>query len=73
MPKTKKNPDLPNSLLIKTLELLENRSRKLSIEKIADDTGLPYYWIQKLSVEQAHSVNRVQVLYEYLAHVKLDV
>jgi len=64
------------TLLIKTKELMANR-RELgeTLESISKGTGLPYPFLSRFSGnhKSVPSVDRVQVLYEYLARRKLEV
>lgn len=52
-----------------TLYLIRNRSVKETLQKIADETKLPLGWLKSFSRGKCNepSVNRVQVLYEYLS------
>ncbi len=61
----------PLSLMTETQRLLKQRSRTLL--DVANDTGIPFYWLRKFHYGEIDnpSVNRVQKLYEYLAGKKL--
>lgn len=57
--------------MTETLRLLrENRKR---IIQISSDTGLPFWWLRKFMGKEIRdpSVNRIQLLYEYLTGTKL--
>jgi hypothetical protein len=59
--------DKQQSLLKKTLELVENDDR--SLLQLYSDTGLPFYWLRQLvaGAVKNPSVNRIQYLYEKLS------
>jgi hypothetical protein len=61
------NFDKPGKLMSKTRELLRNDSR--SIAKISIDTGITFFWLQRVSADMMKnpSVNRVEYLYEQLS------
>lgn len=62
------------TLLLKTRELLKNDER--SIILLSNESGLPFYWLQKLASSSSFknpSVNKIQKLYEYLSNSKLPV
>lgn len=59
------------TLLIKTRELVKNDTRTLP--ELATESGIPFYWLQKLSTFKNPSVNRIQYLYEFLSNKKLSV
>lgn len=66
-------PTMNSSLRDRTLDLLQNRSVKITLRKIAEDTGLPEGWLSAFhtnSIDEP-SVNKVQTLYEYLTNSKL--
>jgi hypothetical protein len=52
-----------------TLELLTNRSVKLTLARINADTGLPETWLSMFGQGRIDdpSVNKVETLYEYLS------
>jgi len=52
----------------KALELLQNRSVKLTLRKISQDTGLPEGWLSMFNRGKIDnpSYNYLQTLYEYL-------
>ncbi len=56
-----------SSLFVRTKELLHEDSR--SLQKIADESGIPLQWIRNFSYNRGVdvSVHRVQKLYEFLA------
>lgn len=60
------------SLMTETLRLLKNRGKK-TLPEIHDETGIPFYWLRKFIGGEIDdpSVNRVQILYEYLSGRKL--
>lgn len=57
----------------RTREHLRNRPRTLTVEKIAEDTGLTVAWINDFSSspERDHGVSKVETLYFYLKGEKL--
>lgn len=61
------------SLLRMTLMLMKRPQRQKTLPEISVDTGLPFYWLRKFASEEIDdpSVNKVQVLYEYLSGSKL--
>lgn len=59
------------TLLIKTRELVKNDTR--SLPDLATESGIPFYWLQKLNTFKSPSVNRIQYLYEFLSNKKLSV
>lgn len=65
--------DQPQSLHEKTLFLYLNRSRKMTVKLISRSTGLPVYWLKSFAHSKGPSVNRVQILYEFLAKVEIDI
>lgn len=65
---------LPQSkLYARTLELLKQRPRTLTIQKIAEDTNLPLGWLYSIIChpDLQPAVNRVECLYEYLSGQKI--
>lgn len=62
-----------NNLCERTLTLL--RKNKTPLPDLAQQAGLPYYWLKsfKSGTINDPSVNRVQQLYEHLTGKKLDV
>ena len=64
---------LPQTLLEKTLALLQDDSRTLP--EIYRDTGIPFYWLRKFARGEIQdpSVNRVQKLYEHLSGRLLNI
>ena len=61
-----------SKLFMKTLELYENRSIKLTNEIIADKTGIGYPWIIKFAKMDEPSVDRLEVMYEFLSGKELQ-
>jgi hypothetical protein len=59
--------DEMGSLLRETLKLINERSDGLL--HIANETGVPFYWLRKFTYNEipSPSVNRVQYLYEKLS------
>lgn len=69
---------LPKSrLLIRTLELLRNRPTGMTLESIAKATGLKLTWLSYIigqnNSDVSASVDRIEVLYEFLSNKKLDI
>lgn len=66
---------IKTSLRDKTLTLLQERSVKLKITKIYEDTGLSKTWLFKFYQGKTPNpgVNNIQTLYEYLSKKQLDV
>ena len=64
--------DSPRSLMVETICLLQGRD----LLKIHRETGIPFYWLKKLSMGRIAnpSVNRIQYLYENLKgrRIKLE-
>lgn len=56
-----------------TLELYTNRPRTTTLQTIAKKTRLPIRWLSSFPQAKAPSVNRVQILYEYLVEERLLV
>lgn len=65
--------DLPQELHEKTLALYINRPRHTTIDNIAFDTKLPVRWLKNFPKATRPSVNRVEVLYNYLSEEELIV
>lgn len=67
-----KDFDLPNTLMLATIELLKQDKRGLL--QIHAHTAIPYYWLKKFSAGEFinPSVNRVQFLYESLTNKPLN-
>jgi len=61
--------DQPGTLYERTRTLLE----KQDLFEVSKATGLPFYWLRSLPTTTNPSVNRVQVLYEYLTNKPLKV
>ena len=59
------------TLLAKTIELL--KADKRTLRMVGQATGIPYYWLKKLSAGEIDdpSVNRIQQLYEFLSKKKI--
>jgi hypothetical protein len=55
------------SLLTETIRLYTVSG--INLAKVAVDTGLPYWWLRKVTKGEIldPSVNRVQMFYEYIA------
>ena len=60
-----------NTLHDTTIELLHKDKRTLRM--LSQATGVPFYWLKKLSANEilAPNVNRMQYLYEFLSKKKL--
>lgn len=56
------------NLMQRTIELLDNPPEGKSLPEIATDLHISYYWLRKFKSGEIKdpSVNKVQVLYEYL-------
>ena len=67
------DPDKPRTLHKLTLELYKNRPRTTTIPDIAKKTKLPIRWLTDFQHAKRPSVNRVQILYEYLTGDKLPL
>jgi hypothetical protein len=70
------SPKTPKGALYKrTLELLAERSRSVTLRAISEETGLPEPWLKLVSRDQIAdpSVNRVETLYAYLNGKPLNV
>ena len=65
--------DIPQELHERTLELYTNLPRAATIETISDDTKLPMRWLKNFPKATRPSVNRVEVLYNYLSEYGLEV
>lgn len=65
----------PSKLLDKTIQLLRARPRTKTLSDVAHDTGLPLAWIESLISKPglAPAVDRIEILYEYLAQKNLQV
>ena len=59
----------------RTLELLKERSRSVTLKNISEATGLPEPWLKTFAQEKVAdpSVNRVEILYAYLNGKPLNV
>jgi hypothetical protein len=68
---------IPRSqLVLRTIELLVNRPRTLTMNKISLDTKLPVGWLWSLQNSNNNfepGADRIIVLYEYLAHTKVTI
>jgi hypothetical protein len=62
-------------LYTRTLELLRNRPRTQTLRVISDDTSLPEGWLVSILCKPclSPSVDRIEVLYEYLSSKRLQV
>lgn len=65
------SPDDRNTLHDAAIKALHDDKRTLRM--IGQATGIPYYWLKKLSANEipAPNVNRVQYLYEFLSKSKI--
>lgn len=63
-----------HGLVKATIELIQNRSVKLTLNNISKDTGIPEAWISLLSNKKIiePSANRVLRLYEYLSGKSIE-
>lgn len=61
------------NLCEKTKQLLNNRPRKLILMNISFETGLKVPWLKKFANGEIDdpSVNRIQILYEFLTNSTL--
>lgn len=66
---------LRTTLRDKTLQLLKNRPVTITLEKIAEDTGLGTAWLSMFHNERIAkpNVNAIQTLYEYLTNSEIKV
>ena len=66
---------LRTTLRDKTLELLKNRPAFITLEKIAEETGLGSRWLSMFNNGRISkpSVNAIQTLYEYLTKSEIKV
>lgn len=67
---------LPRSkLYTRTIELLRNRPRTKTLGQISHETGLPLGWLVSILCKPylSPSVDRIEVLYEYLSSRPLQV
>jgi hypothetical protein len=60
--------DKPGQLHTETLTLLKQRSKRLLLTHVSEDTGLPYKWLWMFEHERIDdpSVNRIEILRNYL-------
>lgn len=67
--------DAPGELLTAVYKLLDERPRTVTLNDVADGTGLPVQWVKVLSARKIKnpSVNRVERLYTYLKGQPLNV
>lgn len=65
----------PGELLTKVLTMLSDRPRDVSYKDISDKLNLPEPWIKAVATGQIKdpSVNRIEMLYEYLSGTPLNV
>lgn len=65
----------PSQLNIKTLYLLKNRSRRLTLDQIARDTQVSKSWLRKYSEGKIDDPGtaKIEALYVYLSGKPLDV
>ena len=66
---------LNSSIYDRALELIQNRSVKLTISKIEEDTKIPRGWISMFAQGRITNpgIRQVQTLYEYLSKTKIEV
>lgn len=64
-----------SALLERTVHLLRNRPRPLTLQVVSDDTKLHMRWLQLLlsRPKVSPSVDAIVVLYEYLTNKKLSI
>ena len=69
------NYRISTSLRDKTLDLIQNRSVKLTFLVMSAETGIGERWMRMFSKDQIPNpgVNTIQTLYEYLSKKKLEV
>ena len=62
-------------LVHRTRELLKHRDRTKTFEVMARETGLNRRWLEDFAwgTDKEYGVNRVTLLYEYLAGKQLEV
>lgn len=62
-------------LLERTLHLVRNRSVKITLKKISEDTGLKYDWLVRFNMGNYDDcgVKKVETLYNYLSADKLTL
>lgn len=67
--------DLTPQLQARTYDLLINRARTLTIEKISEATGISASWLAKFSTGNVKdpSVNTVETLYVFLTGTPLSL
>ena len=64
------------TLLTKTIELLQNRSVQLTLDRVAEDCDVTASWLSLLLSKTPPAeagVNKVQRLYEYLSGKPLEL
>lgn len=63
------------ALVERTIQLLRNRPRPVTLQVVADDTKLHIRWLQLLLQREslAPSADAIVVLYEYLSGKKLPI
>lgn len=69
--KTMSEPDDRNTLHDATIKALKEDKRTLRM--IAQATGVPFFWLKKLSADEikAPNVNRIQYVFEFLTKKRL--
>jgi hypothetical protein len=72
---TKTNGHPRSRLYLRTIDLLKTRPREKSLAVICRDTGLPRAWLVDImgNGERSPSVDRIEILYEYLSGTNLDI
>lgn len=65
----------PSRLNAAAHKLLTERSRTLTLDKIAADTGLNIFWLTSYSCGQIvdPKVSKIETLYEYLSKTTLQI
>ena len=64
------------SLINKTLHLLRNRPRTLTLAQVEKETGISEHWLKRFASEKSisdPSVNTIEKLYNYLSDDELQV
>lgn len=66
--------NLTSTLCDRTLDLLKNRSVKLTYQKIENDTAIPAGWLRMFARNKIPNpgVCQIQTLYEYLSKKQLE-
>jgi transcriptional regulator with XRE-family HTH domain len=65
-----------SKLQVKTLDLIRNRPRKITLQDIAREAGVTVSWLKQLlkndGIEHP-SVRRIEAIYSYLSSKPLEV